>query len=98
MCLSTPKISIRQNDIVIILVSTHFKTIKESTFSLRTSHRGNMMNIVKIVRFRFCVESRQDYLHTPYNRIEHSTRIRQTRDAQREGPLRIKIVIYGTSF
>ena len=27
---------------------------------------------------------------TPYNRIENSTRIRQTRDGQREGLLRIK--------
>ena len=34
----------------------------------------------------------------PYNRIEHSTRIRHIRDGQREGLLRIRCVIYGTLF
>ena len=33
-------------------------------------------------------------IYTPYNRIEHSTRIRLIRDGQREGLLRIKFVIY----
>ena len=35
---------------------------------------------------------------TPYNRIEHSTRIHHISDRQREGLLRIKFVIYGTPF
>ena len=35
---------------------------------------------------------------TPYNKIEHSPRIRHTRDGQREGSLRKKIVKYGTRF
>ena len=38
------------------------------------------------------------FKNTPYNRIEHSARIRHIRDGQREGLLRIKIVIYGTPF
>ena len=36
--------------------------------------------------------------NTPYNRIEHSTRIHHISDRQREALLRIKFVIYGTPF
>ena len=34
------------------------------------------------------------FIFTPYNRIEHSARIRHTRDGQREGLLRIKCYIW----